>query len=203
MWESWCILTVAPGLPMHTPKARCFTLEHYPPKIWPWWNKVPRNTLILPTTFGTHPFPPKLMANIPRSNSIWTTSEYSPLDYTLFFISSTRHKKRKPALVHANVTKKSTLYRSILPPQAPFSQRLVNKDTLLHPLQARPISWLFTTLTLVLATQTSPPLPVASDQRLWQATHYRQHPNIGSSPLLKELIFIDPDSRIANENTAA
>ena len=57
--------------------------------------------------------------------------------------------------------------------------------------------------TLVLATQTSPPLPVASDQRLWQATHYRQHPNIGFSPLLKELVFIDPDSRIANENTAA
>ena len=64
----------------------------------------------------------------PRSNSIWTTSEYSPLDYTLFFISSTRHKKRKPMLVHANVTKKSTLYRIVLPPQATFSQRLVNKE---------------------------------------------------------------------------
>ena len=63
-------------------------------------------------------FSPKLMANIPRSNSIWRTSGYSPLDYTLFFISSTRHKKREPMLVHANVTKKSTLYRSILPPQA-------------------------------------------------------------------------------------
>ena len=63
-------------------------------------------------------FSPKLMANIPRSNSIWTTLEYSPLDYTPFFISSTRHKKRKPMLVHANVTKKSTLYRSIFPPQA-------------------------------------------------------------------------------------
>ena len=73
-------------------------------------------------------FSPKLMANIPRSNSIWTTSEYSPLDYTLFFISSTRHKKRKPILVHANVTKKSTLYRIVLPPQATFSQRLVNKE---------------------------------------------------------------------------
>ena len=46
-------------------------------------------------------------------------------------------------------------------------------------------------------------LPDASELRLWQATHYRQHPNIGFSPPLKELIFIDPDSRIANENTAA
>ena len=66
-------------------------------------------------------FSPKLMANIPRSNSIWTTSEYSPLEYTLFIISSTRRKEHKPTLVHATVTKKSTLYRSILPPQAPFA----------------------------------------------------------------------------------
>ena len=83
-------------------------------------------------------FSPKLMANTPRSNSIWRTSEYLPLEYTLFIISSTRHKKRKLILVHANVTKKSTLYRSILPPQAPpFLQRLVNKEHSSSPTTGR------------------------------------------------------------------
>ena len=114
---------------MHTPKARCFTLEHYPPKNMTLTGRGTKKHCHFSYNLWNSPlFSSKLMANAPRSNSIWTTSEYSPLDYTLFFISSTRHKKRKPVLVHANVTKKSTFYRIVLPPQATSSQRLVNKE---------------------------------------------------------------------------
>ena len=58
-------------------------------------------------------------------------------------------------------------------------------------------------------TDTSPsysdqfPLPDTSELRLWQATHYRQHPNIGFSPPFKGPIFIDPEQPPCKQNTAA
>ena len=43
----------------------------------------------------------------------------------------------------------------------------------------------------------------APSQVMLMEARRHQVPNIGFSPPLKELTFIDPDSRIANENTAA
>ena len=89
--------------------------------------KAPRNTDIQATSFGTHPFYQNSQRKIPRSNSIWTTSEYSSLELTLFkHMSPQTQAQSSPRQYH----RKSTVNTSFLPPHW---RRLVNNDTGLSP----------------------------------------------------------------------
>ncbi len=135
-----------------------------------------------------------------------------------FIISRPFFHRRKPNLVHIKILQSTkvfhhpaTFYYTLQNCfTTPFWQRLVNNVWFFTQPQPRTHQLISTTLCKHRhQSQLLRPVPTAhcirthSEPRLWQATHYRQHPNIAFSPPFKELVFIDPEQPSCIQTQAA